>query len=206
MAFSDRMQWSINMQKEHALDYYHDFWDVEEIDEVDAEGEEHDGFKRLDFSGIDKIIHTQTQTIHVAQRFRQMRNLKTGLETPDFSLRYETYNDKPTEYQKLKESYNGLGNTPNVYGFGVSPYGRQVGMNDGFEEFYLIDMDQFLQSHFDDSELPEIGKIPNGDNSTGIYFDLEELDMKNCILKHWEEPIKPSRPEDPHDITNWADD
>jgi hypothetical protein len=206
MAFADRMQWSIDMQQEHALSYYHDYWNVEEITEVDVEGEDHDGFKRLDFSGIDKIVHTKTQTYHVAQRFRQMRNKEDGVAKPDFSLRYETYNGEPTEYQKLKESHNGIGNTPDVYGFGITPHGRQIGVKDGFKEFYLIDLQRFLKLHFDREEITGTGPIPNGDKSKGLYFDLNQLVLKDCVLNNWSDRKQEvRRPEKPHDITEWVD-
>jgi len=185
MSFTDRMDWSIEMQKRHALDYYRKKWVVDHITEVDDEGDDHDGFKRLDFSGIDKIVHTERQTIHIAQRFRQMRNTSEGLLKPDFSLRYGTYNGAATEYQKLKESYNGLGNVPQVYGFGIVPHGRQVGRKNGFKEFYLIDLQKFLDLHFGKGEITSLEIAPNGDNSSGIYFDLNQLILKDCIIDCW---------------------
>lgn len=196
----DRLQWSIDMQEAYALDYYYEQWDVKRITEVDKEGEDNEGFKHLDYSGIDKIVHTTTGTVHVAQRFRQMRNTDDGLQKPDFSIRYETYNEDRTEYQKLKDNYFGHGNTPGVYGFGITPFGRQVALTDGFKEFYLIDMEKFLRLHFEKGVLCDIGKIPNGDGSTGIYFDLCDIERNGCIIRKWVEKPIPSNKEN---ILNW---
>lgn len=199
----DRLQWSIDMQEAHALKRYYEQWDVNQITEVDKEGEDNEGFKHLDYSGIDKIVHTESGTIHVAQRFRRMRNTDSGLQKPDFSIRYKTYNEERTEYQKLRDNYYGVGNTPGVYGFGITPYGRRVALADGFKEFYLIDMDKFLRLHFDDGVLVEIGKIPNGDGSTGIYFDLDDVEKHGCVIRKWSRTTKPSNKEN---ILNWVDD
>lgn len=181
-----RLNWSIKMQEDHALRYYRDYWDgIEKIDEVDSQGKENEAMKRLDFSGIDKIIHTEMGSIHVAQRFRQMRNLENGLKEPDFSLRIETYNDKPTEYQKLKNAHTGIGSTPQVYGFGITPYGRQVAKNNGFKKFYLIDVARFLEVHLDKGIVNIMTKAPNGDGSKGAYFSIDELERHGCIMQMW---------------------
>lgn len=202
MALSDRLTWSIDMQQNHALRYYRDYWDVEEITEVDKEGKENDSMKRLDYSGIDKIVYTDTKSIHVAQRFRRMRNEGRELVKPDFSIRYETYNSSATEYQKLKENYSGIGNVPDVYGFGITPYGRKVALNSGFKEFHLIDMEDFLTLHFDDEAIEMIGKHPNGDGSMGAYFSISDLEDNGCVIQKW--PTVKNRPENIADITEWA--
>lgn len=188
-----RMKWSIDMQERHALSYYKNYWsDIQKITEVDKLGEDSDDMQHLDFSGIDKIIHTKNGSFHIAQRFRQMRNMKDGLKKPDFSLRYETYNDAKTEYQKLKEAYNGLASTPQVYGFGITPHGRQVAKNKGFKEFYLIDFQMFLKNHFD-GRLSIMTKAPNGDGSMGAYFDIAKLEGHDCILEKWPKPKGPTQ-------------
>jgi len=202
----ERLNWSITMQKEHALRYYRNYWNgVERIEEVDAKAKESDAMRRLDFSGIDKIIYTGVQSVHVAQRFRQMRNTDNyGLIEPDFSIRIESYTDKPTEYQKLKEAYNGIGSTPQVYGFGITPHGRQVATSDGFKKFYLIDVDEFLENHFGEGVLKMEGKHPNGDGSMGAYFSIADMEQQDCILEKW--PKDNERPDNPGKITSYTDD
>lgn len=170
------------MQKHHALDLYRSYWDVDEIVEVDDDGRSDVGMQRLDFSGLDKVIVTGSTTIHIAQRFRRMRSGKHGqLVQPDFSLRETTYNDETTEYDKLVEGFEGIGWTPNVYGFGITSYGRQVAIDDGFELFYLIDVDKFLEMHLDGGIEP-VGNGPNGDGSRGLYFDIDDLADNGCVI------------------------
>lgn len=202
----ERMKWAKDMYRFHAPIYYWRFWDdIEEIDDPEAGGESNDKMKRLDFSGIDKIVYTPTNQIHIAQRFRTMRNTDEGLEEPDFSIRVETYNDNPTEYQKLKTAWTGVGNTPSVYAFGITPYGRQVALDEGFNKFFLIDCAEFLRRHFDTNDIEILEEAPNGDGSMGAYFSLQDLHDYGCILKQWPER-QPKRPEDPNDIREWADD
>lgn len=198
----DRLQWSIDMQQQHALHYYRSHWDnIKRIEEVDAQAQNNEAMKRLDFSGIDKIIYTELESIHIAQRFRRMRNTKDGLIDPDFSIRFETYGDNPTEYQKLEKSYNGVGSIPQVYGFGITPYGRKVALDSGFKKFYLIDVDSFLKSHFKHNEVEIMERKPNGDGSAGVFFDIDDIKNAGCIISEW--PDEQTQPDDPHDITNW---
>jgi len=183
-----RMEWSIDMQEQHALSYYREYWsDTQKITEVDKLGKSSDDMKHLDFSGIDKIIHTKSGTYHVAQRFRQMRNTKEGLKEPDFSLRYETYSDRKTEYQKLKEAHNGVASIPQVYGFGIAPHGREVARQNGFKQFFLIDVQTFLTKHLSNGEIEILDKVPNGDGSVGAYFDLCRIRDSGCVLHEWGE-------------------
>lgn len=182
MSFTDRFDWAIDMQKQHALDLYKSYWDADAIIEVDDEGQADTAMQHLDFSGLDKVIVQGTKTFHIAQRFRPMRSVSySRVEEPDFSIRESTYGDKPTEYDKLVDNHQAGGWVPNVYGFGITPYGRQVALDDGFEKFYLIDVRVFLDQHLA-GEIEPVGNRPNGDGSRGLYFDIDDLADNGCII------------------------
>jgi hypothetical protein len=185
MTVSERFEWSIQMQKRHALDIYRQFWDVEAITEVDAAGDSGQrNMKLLDYSGIDKIVHTKGNgPIQVAQRFRQPYYDSTaGWTDADFSIRVQTYSNQDTEYDKLKRAFNGRGQVPSVYGFGRTPQGRAVARESGFSEFYLIDCQTFLGEHLNGG-LDAACRASNGDGSAALYFDLDELDRHGCVIE-----------------------
>jgi hypothetical protein len=209
MTFKDRFDHSIEMQQAHALEYYKDFFDVERVIEVDILGESNRDMKVLDFSGIDKLIITKNKiTIHIAQRFRRDYNKNGEWRTPDFSLRFKSYSDTITEYEKVKKAHYGLASMPTVYGFGRMPYGRKVAIENGFDEFYLINLEALASAHFD-GPLSAEGPKPNGDGSKGLYFDLDDLRQHGCIIHEWPErksnlqtpqPTKQEREK----ITSWS--
>lgn len=203
MTFEDRFRWSIEMQELHAIPLYESHFDIEEIIEVDKEGDAHRALKLMDFSGLDKIIEVeQGHQIHIAQRFRRpYYDDEQGWTKPDFSIRLQSYDSGASEYDKLLAAHQGWGNVPKVYGFGRAPYGRQVAKANGFEEFYLIDLHRFLTLHQSgDIELME--KAPNGDGSVGAYFSLDELWSCGCIITSWG-AVAPSS--DPESITAYTD-
>jgi len=185
MGFKDRLEHSIKMQQRHAIEIYKRFFDVDKVIEVDVLGQSNDAMQRLDFSGIDKIIITNDgRTIHIAQRFRREYEKDGAWLEPDFSLRVDSYNDEVTEYKKLERAYFGIGSMPDVYGFGRMPYGRQPALQNGFDEFYLINLKQLAVEHFD-GELSAEGPYPNGDGSRGLYFDLDALRESGCMIHGW---------------------
>lgn len=182
MSLQGRLGWSIDMQQDHALGLYRAYWDVDDIIEVDEVGQSVPAMQLLDFSGLDKVIKVGTKHIHIAQRFRMMRNEGRELTRPDFSLREETYSDGPTEYDKLVDNYTSrFGSVPSVYAFGITTYGRRVALEEGFIEFYLIDLNKFLEEHLYGPIEPVEGG-PNGDGSKGMYFDIDDLADNGCII------------------------
>lgn len=202
--FDDRMAWSLEMQQRHAIDIYNRYWDLDRVIEVDKAGDDGDETMQvLDYSGIDKILITETgHQIHIAQRFRQPYYTdQSGWTDADFSLRFKSYTDNHVEYQKLIDAYTGAGTIPSVYGFGRTVQGRQPAREKGFKEFYLIDLGAFIDNHIE-GNIQIIDKKPNGDGSVGAYFDLSELRREGCILREYDF----TRPKQPHDITAWGDD
>lgn len=199
MTYKERFKHSIDMQQEHAISYYKDFFDVKKVIEVDLLGKSNRHMQELDFSGIDKMLVTENGSmIHVAQRFRRDYNEEGEWITPDFSLRYKSYSDATTEYEKVKKAHYGLASMPTVYGFGREPYGREVAEENGFDEFYLIDLEKLAAAHFD-GPLSAEGPKPNGDGSMGLYFELCDLRREDCIIHEWGDTEKKAK----HDITNW---
>jgi len=185
MGFRDRLDHSIKMQQQHAIDLYRRHFDVDKIIEVDVLGQSNEDMQALDFSGIDKIIITgDGRTIHIAQRFRRDYEKGGVWHTPDFSLRVDSYNDAITEYEKVKKAHYGIGSMPNVYGFGRMPYGRQPALQDGFDEFYLINLQELAAEHFDGG-LQAKGPYPNGDGSRGLYFELSDIQKHGCMIQEW---------------------
>jgi hypothetical protein len=185
MTFEDRLDHSIQMQQEHAIDLYTDFFDVKKIIEVDVLGQNNGDIKSLDFSGIDKIVITDdARTIHIAQRFRREYEQDGEWKAPDFSLRIDSYNDGVTEYEKLKKAHYGIGSMPDMYGFGRMPFGRQPAIQEGFDEFYLINLKRLVAKHFDGG-LEAEGPYPNGDGSRGLYFELSDIRKHNCMIHEW---------------------
>jgi len=200
MSFEERFQWSIEMQELHAIPLYESYFNVEAIIEVDKAGSAEEDteteddetedsdqpFKMMDISGLDKIIMVEPgYPVHVAQRFRRpYHDDEEGWTEPDFSLRLKSYGEGASEYHKLRAAYQGYGNVPALYGFGRAPYGRQVAKAQGFDEFYLIDLHRFLSQHLHGG-LNALERAPNGDGSMGLYFDLDELWSRDCIIKAW---------------------
>lgn len=209
MGVDERFQWSLDMQNRHALDIYREFWDVDEIIEVDKEGDEGDNaMQRLDFSGLDKYILTENDTqFQIAQRFRQpYYDDDAGWSDADFSLRIESYHDDHVEYDKLIENYQTRGAShPGVYGFGRTESGRQVALENGFTEFYLIDVDSFLQAHLG-GELNIIDEAPNGDGSCGVYFRIDDIREHGCLIAEWDfTSVSMEMPDSPGNICAWTD-
>jgi len=184
--FTDRMEWSLDIQERHALEIYHRHWDVDRIIEVDKLGQTDDDMQVLDFSGTDKIVITDDgYPIHIAQRFRQpYYDDETGWTDADFSLRLQSYNSDHVEYQKLLDAYTGHGTIPSVYAFGRTVQGRQPALEHGFKEFYLIDLPVFIRKHLAD-DIPPIEKAPNGDGSMAYYFNLDCLSTADCIIEKY---------------------
>jgi len=203
MSFRERFEWSIKMQESHAIELYESYFDIEEIIEVDKEGDSHRALKVMDFSGIDKIAVVKPgYQVQIAQRFRrEYHDSEDGWTAPDFSLRVESYNDGASEYDKLVAAHEGHGSIPNLYGFGRAPYGRQVALGKGFNEFYLINLPHFLNQHLS-GEIEILERAPNGDGSAAVYFDLQELWSHDCIVNSWG-VIPPSS--DPGKITAYTD-
>lgn len=189
MTFSDRFEWSLEMQSRHALDYYRSYFDLENIIQIDSVAEDNTELKSMDYSGLDTVLYTNSGLpIHVAQRFR-MRYYDKATESykaPDFSLRYVSYDGKTSEYEKLHIAHEHPHvSPPTIYAFGVTEYGRQPALSNGFDSFYLIDLYKFLRRHFDHGWLDELEVTSNGDGSKGIYFSLNDLQQTGCILKAW---------------------
>lgn len=179
MTFSeDRMSWSLKYQEQHAIEYYKDHWGVRDTDifELDAEGAENNLAQLLDFSGWDKIVWTDDAMVQVAQRFRRPRN--SGV---DFSLRSTAGGEQASEYDKLIANYQGLGSVPGVYAFGIT---TGLGVSHGFRDFYLIDLELFLEKLLDGG-ITSIGEFPNRDGSKAKYYSLDTLKRNGCIIRHW---------------------
>lgn len=208
MTFEERFKHSIAMQP-HAVEYYSEYLNIKKVINVDALGQSDNDMKTLDFSGIDNLIVTEDDTIiHIAQRFRRDYDKDGEWVTPDFSLRYKSYSDGQTEYEKVKKAHYGISSMPNLYGFGREPYGREVAEENGFDEFYLIDLETLAAAHFEGS-LSGKGPHPNGDGSMGLYFDLDDLRRHDCIICEWCEaesvPQANAPPEQRRgDITAWS--
>lgn len=185
MGFRDRLDHSIQMQQQHAIDLYDRYFNTKKIIEIDVLGQSDNDIRALDFSGIDKIVITDDgRNIHIAQRFRREYEKDGAWHTPDFSLRVDSYNDTVTEYEKLRKAHNGIGSMPDVYGFGRMPYGRQPALQNGFDEFYLINLTKLATEHFDGTLKAE-GPHPNGDGSRGLYFDLDDIRKHGCMVHAW---------------------
>lgn len=202
--FNQRMDWSLSMQENHALEIYKQHWDLKDIIEVDKMGDMGNGeMQVLDFSGTDKILITERGfPIHVAQRFRQpYHDDDTGWTDADFSLRFSSYSEDYVEYQKLLDAHKGSGTIPSVYGFGQTVQGRQPALKNGFKRFYLIDLPAFLDTHLN-GEISAVEKAPNGDGSMGIYFDLNELERCGCVIKKYDWPVHGTNTQS--DIEEWV--
>lgn len=186
--FEDRMGWSLDMQKRHAISIYKNHWDLKRVIEVDELGDAGDAqMQALDYSGIDKIlITTNGYPIHIAQRFRQpYYDEELGWTDADFSLRVSSYQKDYVEYQKLLDAHTGAGSTPSVYGFGRTPQGRQPAREEGFKQFFLIDLPEFLRKHIS-GEIDVVEQAPNGDGSMGAYFDIDDLRDVGCLIAEFD--------------------
>ena len=189
MSFLDRFEWSLEMQSRHALDYYREYFDIEDIIQIDSVADQNKELKSMDYSGLDTVLYNaRGLPIHVAQRFRMKYYDKNEDKycDPDFSLRYVSYDGETSEYEKLKKAHKHQHvSPPSIYAFGITEYGRQPAVTNGFESFFLIDLHKFLRRHLEHGWLTELEVTPNGDGSEGIYFSLEDLQQSGCILKSW---------------------
>jgi len=167
-----RQDWAIKVQQHQAIPIYNTIWPGCTIEEVDVIGQKNDFAKRRDFSGLDKIIVLNGNEIHIAQRFRKPR--EDGSEV-DFSFRYMTPGPKgesvKSEYFKLIEAIKNDMWFPNKYVWGLT---KNVWFNSGFDRFYVYNLRKILNAILDE-QIKDVGKFPNGDGSTGIYFKLEDL-------------------------------
>lgn len=174
--------WALDLD-DIAEDYYREYWD-DITDIVDVEGE-HDvedmrkidlGIEHvLDLFGADKLVVVDGQRPRVVILAQRFRPFDSG---DDFSLRIKTWGHA-SEYEKYVNGIQNQGAYPNVYAFGNA---NEDG--DGFENFYLIDFQFFLQ-------LTETNKLrgrsyDTGDGTKARYYKIEDLKRKGCVLESWE--------------------
>jgi hypothetical protein len=182
--FDERMEWSLEMQRRYAIPVYKNYWALsdEQITEVDDAGTEETAAKKIDASGIDKIVEPSTGVRHIAQRFRTPERFGSGeLVDPDFSLRVSSYTDRQTEYDKLLNAYRNGGNVPKIYTFGVAAdVSKSQSRETGFKAFYFIDLHAFLKQ-FESGHIQPCSCYPNGDGSEALYFDIGDLREQGVI-------------------------
>lgn len=176
-------RWQQKMQKRHAIPIYKDYWRAtsDDIEEVDSMGETNDFAKRLDYSGLDKLIHDKNTDIHLAQRFRRPSRFQV-----DFSLRMTTTGGRKSEYYKLQEAYENGHYIPTRYAFGVGKDDGEDGVNEGFDFFCLIDNRVFVQKLVDGEIEPCETHQNNGDNKQAAYFSLDKLRKHNLMIREWD--------------------
>lgn len=185
-----RHKWALMMQEKFAMDIYMNYWqasrdDIEEIDKI-GNDEGNDGQKlaqRIDFSGIDKIIRAANADIHIAQRFRANSNeYSVG-----FTLRSQTGGDARSERDRLLDNYRNRGNYPRIYSLGIALENTRSMDSEGFERFYLIDLERFLAALDSGDIEPVLKDYPNGDGSALDAFSIGDIASIGAIEEAWGE-------------------
>ena len=180
MSFQDRYTEAIDMQKRFAIDIYKQVWPGCEVLPVDEQ--ETEWSKKLDYSGVDKIILIDGCTrIDLPQRFR---NKNSG---SDFTIRCSLPNGKRTEAHKLAKTYKEhRDHFPKFYALGVYD-GKNK--SKGFEDFYIINLrdlwDKAKEGHVNSER-----KIAHGSKEEFAIFEKEELARLDLIHYQWTPKMK----------------
>jgi len=191
-----RHKWEKEVQQKYALDIYKRVWPGCDVTEIDLETDTSVSLKKLDFSGLDKLVIWRGVSYHIAQRFRGPR--EDG-DVVDFSFRYKTPDNKggirKAEFFNLKNAYNNNGWMPNFYVFGITVNGpSELNQRDsgGFLVLYIYELKRMIKAIVD-GRLKEIGVYRNSkggvwDGSSGIYYaldDLTEFEFYRCFWGDW---------------------
>jgi hypothetical protein len=190
--------WQSQVQTDFAVDIYRTFWDCEVI-ENDSYGTNGERVAQLlDFGDVDKIIRIGTEQVFMAQRFRKPYWNGEEWAEPDMTLRYSRpYSDNIVEYERLMENV-GSDRTmyPSRYALGRVYNNHE----DGIYELYILDTEKFVNA-IREREITEYGPIKTEEGQEFMSYDINEIERVGAIVKKW-----PNRPENPGDITSWADD
>lgn len=175
-AFDRNWGWQERMQP-YANRYYSAYWDVSDGQIRDVDGLDSELAAQLDYSGCDKLVHTESGDVHVAQRFR--RPPENGYSR-DFSLRKTTTNGMKSEWYKLQRAYQNGYYIPTRYAFGVAG-------DEGFDYFCLLDNRRFVRL-LTNGELE--GKETNENKVDGkevVYYPINRLAECDVVLREWGE-------------------
>jgi len=193
--------WQATVQSSYAIDIYESIWGGCEVIENDSLGQTETTAKILDFGDVDKIIKIKGTQIHMAQRFRKPY---AGGVDPDFTLRYSRpISSHEIEYSRLMSAYtNDAAAYPKRYSFG-RVYNDHT---KGLYELYIIDTDSLIEG-INSGQIDEEGPIPTGEGQKFTAYDIEDIKNAGAIVKEWNDndgvvEIE-TKPENPHDITNW---
>lgn len=186
------------MQTDFAVDIYRTFWDCEvvENDSYGANGER--VAQLLDFGDVDKIIRIGTEQVFMAQRFRKPYWNGEEWAEPDMTLRYSRpCSDNIVEYERLMKNV-GSDRTmyPSRYALGRVYNNHE----DGIYELYILDTESFVNA-IREGRITEYGPIKTDEGQEFMSYDINEIEGVGAVVKKW-----PNRPENPSDITSWADD
>lgn len=167
---------------------YMTYWQASrnDIDEIDKMGTDSAAggqqlARRIDFSGIDKMIRAANADIHLAQRFRS----NSDDYSVGFTIRSKTGGDARSERERLMDNYLNKGNYPRVYSLGIALENRRTLESDGFERFYLVDVSVFLNALHNETIEPS-NAFDNGDGSAGEAYDIADLVGIGAIDEVWD--------------------
>jgi len=193
--------WQSTVQSEFAIDIYESFWENCEVIENDSLGETETTARILDFGDVDKIIKIKGTQIHLAQRFR--KPYRDGID-PDFTLRYSRpTSEHEIEYSRLMSAHtNGAAAYPKRYSFGRVYNDHQKGLY----ELYIIDTDSLIEA-IKSNQINEKGPISTREGQKFTAYDIQEIRGCGALVMEWNDNDgvvnNKSKPDDPHDITNW---
>jgi len=202
--------WQSEVQQRFAVDIYHTLWDNCTVIENDSHGSNGEFVAQmLDFGDVDKIVQVGTEQVFMAQRFRKpyFSHAKNKWCEPDFTLRYSRpYSDEVIEYERLM---NNVGSERSMYPSRYA-FGRVHNDHDkGIYEMYIFNTDELINS-IKTGKVPENGPRETKEGQEFMWYRLDDiLSLADEIVAHsWDKSMleKSERPENPQDITQWAND
>lgn len=179
--FDSRRSWAAKMHQEWLAPAMAEYWDVD-VDDIQPMMGDSAGAKAADQAGgIDAIVRTVgSAPVFVAQRVRSLRQHRSNIWRPDFSLREKTAGGDQAEYQRLIDAHRNGRDLPSTYLFGVgSSTSRPRCLKQGLDALFWIDTAELLDA-IDARQIDsDVHRSRTGELTR--YYSVDELRQAGCI-------------------------
>jgi len=179
--FDDRRDWAAKMHQRWLEPAMAAYWDVDRNAIQPMFSDASDALTADRAGGIDAIVQTSgAAPVFVAQRVRTLRQYRSSIYRPDFSLRAQTSTGDDSEFVRLLDAYRTGRDLPSVYLFGIGAgTSRQSCLDDGLSALFWIDTRQLVAS-IDAGDIDgELHRSDTGERT--LYYSVDDLRQHGCV-------------------------